>query len=114
MFGVFTGPTPLAVAAAQNADRRNGELKTRMRAAFANDVPSRRADLEAAVAARDSEVAGRLLHGIKGSAAYLEAAELHALCAELEHAADHGQWDLVGDGLPRLRQLLEQFAAEAA
>jgi signal transduction histidine kinase/ligand-binding sensor domain-containing protein/DNA-binding NarL/FixJ family response regulator/HPt (histidine-containing phosphotransfer) domain-containing protein len=114
MFGVFTGPTPLAVAAAQNADRRGGELKTRMRAAFANDVPSRRADLEAAVAARDSDTAGRLLHGIKGSAAYLEATELHGLCGELEAAADRGQWALVADGMPRLRQLLEQFVAEAA
>ncbi|UUZ57102.1 Hpt domain-containing protein [Massilia sp. H-1] len=103
MFGVFTGPTPLAVAAAQNADRRSGELKTRMRAAFANDVPSRRADLELAVAARDCEAAGRLLHGIKGSAAYLEATELHVLCGELELAADQGQWPLVNDGLPRLR-----------
>jgi CheY-like chemotaxis protein len=114
MFGVFTGPTPLAVAAAQNADRRSGELKTRMRAAFANDVPSRRADLETAVAARDCEAAGRLLHGIKGSAAYLEASELHGLCGELEVAADQGQWALVADGMPRLRQLLEQFVAEAA
>lgn len=114
MFGVFTGPTPLALAAAQNADRRNGELKTRMRAAFANDVPSRRADLEAAIAARDSEAAGRLLHGIKGSAAYLEATELHALCGELEVAADDGQWDLVIDGLPRLRELLDQFTTSTA
>ncbi|UUZ51636.1 Hpt domain-containing protein [Massilia sp. B-10] len=82
-----------------------------MRAAFANDVPSRRADLELAVAARDCEAAGRLLHGIKGSAAYLEATELHVLCGELELAADQGQWPLVNDGLPRLRELLEQFAA---
>ncbi|HEY0063915.1 MAG TPA: two-component regulator propeller domain-containing protein [Telluria sp.] len=114
MFGVFTGPTPLAVAAAQNADRRNGELKARMRAAFANDVPSRRADLEAAVAARDSDAAGRLLHGIKGSAAYLEATELHALCGELEVAADESHWALVEDGLPRLRELLEQFSVSTA
>jgi HPt (histidine-containing phosphotransfer) domain-containing protein len=114
MFGVFTGPTPLAVAAAQNAERRNGELKTRMRAAFANDVPSRRADLEAAIAARDAETAGRLLHGIKGSAAYLEATELHALCSELERAADDSQWALVTDGLPRLRVLLEQFSTSTA
>jgi len=113
MFGVFTGPTPLAVAAAQNAERRGGELKTRMRAAFANDVPSRRADLEAAFAARDREGAGRLLHGIKGSAAYLEATELHALCSELEAAADQGQWALVADGMPRLLQLLDEFTAAA-
>ena len=40
----------------------------RIRAAFAADVPSRRAELEAAIATRDHETAARLLHGMKGSA----------------------------------------------
>ena len=114
MFGVFTGPTPLAVAVASNAERRNSDLKARMRSAFANDLPSRRADLEAAVAARDHEEAGRLLHGIKGSAAYLDEARLHALCGELEAAADARHWTLIQEGMPRLRELLDQFAQSAA
>ncbi|MES2320976.1 MAG: two-component regulator propeller domain-containing protein [Pseudomonadota bacterium] len=113
MFGVFTGPTPMSVAAAHNAERRQSDLKTRMRAAFANDLPSRRADLELAVASLDHEVAARLLHGIKGSAAYLDATELHELCGELEIAADQQRWPDIVVSLPRLRDLLGEFTASA-
>ncbi|MES2016667.1 MAG: two-component regulator propeller domain-containing protein [Pseudomonadota bacterium] len=114
MFGVTTGPTAQAVAVSNNPALRSTDLKARMRAAFANDVPSRRADLEAAVAARDHEVAGRLLHGIKGSAAYLDAVELHKLCSELEMAADARHWASIQEGLPRLRDLLDLFAPAPA
>ena len=112
MFGVSTGPTSLAVAVAvaHSTGRRDGELRARMRCAFANDMPSRRADLEAAVQARDEQEAGRILHGIKGSAAYLDEARLHALCGELEAAADVSHWTLIDEGLPRLRELLDEFA----
>jgi CheY-like chemotaxis protein/HPt (histidine-containing phosphotransfer) domain-containing protein len=109
MFGVSTGPAAVPAAVSTRAALRSTDLKARMRAAFANDVPSRRADLEAAVAARDHEAAGRLLHGIKGSAAYLDAAELHKLCGELETAADARHWTLIQEGLPRLRDLLDLF-----
>jgi signal transduction histidine kinase/ligand-binding sensor domain-containing protein/DNA-binding response OmpR family regulator len=114
MFGVLTGPTTLAVAASNNAALRSTDLKARMRAAFANDLPSRRVELEAAVAARDHDAAGRLLHGIKGSAAYLDAVELHKLCGELEMAADACHWTLIQEGLPRLRDLLDLFAPSPA
>jgi HPt (histidine-containing phosphotransfer) domain-containing protein len=97
-----------------SAAMRSADLKARMRAAFANDVPSRRADLEAAVASRDHEAAGRLLHGIKGSAAYLDAGELHKLCGELEIAADARHWTLIQEGLPRLRDLLDLFVPSPA
>jgi CheY-like chemotaxis protein len=114
MFGVLTGPTPLTVAAAQNAGRRATDLQARMRTAFAADLPRRRGDLEAAVAGADSDGAARLLHGIKGSAGYLEATELHLLCGELEVAADQSQWAVVGAALPRLRRLLDTFEGGAA
>ncbi|MES2757535.1 MAG: two-component regulator propeller domain-containing protein [Pseudomonadota bacterium] len=113
MFGVLTGPTPLAVAVSQNAGRRTTELKARMRAAFCGDLPGRRADLESAIARADRDVAGRLLHGIKGSAAYLDATELHLLCGELEVAADQGEWPLIGAALPRLRRLFDAFEGGA-
>ncbi|QYF94021.1 response regulator [Massilia sp. PAMC28688] len=108
MFGVAAAP-PTATPPHQYA-RRSSDLRTRMRAAFASDVPARRADLERAVLARDSAEAGRLLHGIKGSAAYLEARELHALCGALELAADRGHWQEVEAGLPRVRELLDHFS----
>jgi CheY-like chemotaxis protein len=109
MFGVVTGPTPLAVAAAQNAGRRASDLKARMRTAFSNDLPNRRADLDAAIASRDHEAAGRLLHGIKGSAAYLDATELHLLCGELELAADGQEWGIITASMARLNRLLGEF-----
>ncbi len=113
MFGVMTGPTPLSLAAAQNGARRGGDLKARMRAAFASEVPGRRADLEAALARRDHEETGRLLHGIRGSAAYLEATELHLLCGEMEAAADDSQWGVIEAALPRLHRLLDSFETAA-
>jgi signal transduction histidine kinase/ligand-binding sensor domain-containing protein/CheY-like chemotaxis protein/HPt (histidine-containing phosphotransfer) domain-containing protein len=114
MFGVFTGPTPMSVAALQNAGRRSTDLKARLRAAFAGDVPSRRADLEAALDNQDAEAAGRVLHGIKGSAAYLDATALHQLCGELEAAADARQWAAVRAAMPRLHGLLAEFETAAS
>ena len=112
MFGVAAGPPPLAVA--HNAGRRTSDLKTRMRSAFEADLPRRRAELETAIAAKDCDAAGRLLHGIRGSAAYLDAAELKLLCGELELAADQGQWPSVGAAMPRLNRLLAGFDGTAA
>jgi signal transduction histidine kinase/ligand-binding sensor domain-containing protein/CheY-like chemotaxis protein/HPt (histidine-containing phosphotransfer) domain-containing protein len=114
MFGVFSGPTPLALAVSQNADRRTSDLKARVRAAFAGDLPSRRAELEAAIERQDRDSAARLLHGIRGSAAYLDAAELHRLCGEMEIAADAGRWELVRAGLPQLGGLLGAFEGASA
>jgi signal transduction histidine kinase/ligand-binding sensor domain-containing protein/DNA-binding response OmpR family regulator len=114
MFGVFTGPPPLAAAAAQNAGRRAGDLKGRMRSAFAADLPRRRAELDAALHDGDSEAAGRLLHGMRGSAGYLGEAALHALCGELEQEADAGRLEAVRSRLPQLLALLARFEETTA
>ncbi|MBC7454334.1 MAG: response regulator, partial [Massilia sp.] len=98
----LTGLTP-------NAGRRSSDLKARMHSAFASDLPARRAQLEAAVAGEQGDMAALLLHGIRGSTAYLEATELHALCGELEVAADQGEWGAIGAGMERLRHLLAGF-----
>ncbi|WP_317201442.1 two-component regulator propeller domain-containing protein [Janthinobacterium sp.] len=94
MFGVAAAPAP------------GGELKRRLRDAFAADVDGRLGQLDAALEAADSEGAGRLLHGLKGSAAYLDEIELHLLCGELEEAADAGAWAPLRAAMPRLRGLL--------
>ena len=114
MFGVLTGPASLAVAVSRNAGRRTTDLKARMRIAFAGDLPGRRIELEAAVGRADHDTAARLLHGIKGSAAYLDATELHLLCGELEVAADQRQWGVVGAAMPRLLRLLAVFEGGAS
>ena len=96
-------------AVAPNAGRRSSDLKARMHSAFASDLPARRAQLEAAIAGKQGDTAARLLHGIRGSAAYLDATELHALCGELEVAADQGAWGAIDAGMARLRHLLAGF-----
>jgi len=113
MFGVFGVPAPLSQAAPPNPGRRADDLKARMRAAFASDVPARLAQLEAAIASLDQEAAGRLLHGFKGSAAYLEASELQLLCGELETAAAAARWPAIDAALPRLLALLASFGPAA-
>ena len=105
MFGVEPA-APDTARLAQHSG--SGDLKARLRGAFREDAPLRLADLEAALAAGDADTAGRLLHGMKGSAGYLEEQELQALCGELETCADHGQWQQIEAALPHLRTLLDQ------
>jgi HPt (histidine-containing phosphotransfer) domain-containing protein len=62
------------------------------------------------VAQEDADVAGRVLHGLRGSAAYLHEPALHRVCAELESAADTGRWDTVRAGMARLATMLDAFA----
>jgi len=114
MFGVLTGPPSLPVAVAQNAGRRAADLKDRMRSAFVADLPRRRAELDQALAGGDFDAAGRLLHGMRGSAGYLGEAELYALCGELERDADGNRLEAVRTRLPRLLELLARFDATEA
>jgi HPt (histidine-containing phosphotransfer) domain-containing protein len=114
MFGVVSSPPPLAVAATQNAGRRASDLKGRMRAAFAADLPRRRGQLDAALAAADHEACGRLLHGMRGSAGYLGEPELHQLCSELERDADGGHLERVAARLPELLAMLARFEETTA
>jgi len=105
MFGV--APEPEAPAA--NPGRRADDLRTRLRTAFAADLPRRRAELDAALAAGDMVEAGRVLHGLRGSAAHLDEAALEALCAELEAAADAGDIAALVAGSVRLGLRLAEF-----
>jgi HPt (histidine-containing phosphotransfer) domain-containing protein len=122
MFGVFSGPPPVNEGADQNAGqnegrkegRRAGDLKGRLRSAFVADLPRRRAELDAALTAGDHEAAGRLLHGMRGSAGYLGDSALYGLCGELEREADHGNLDAVRAALPRLLRLLDGIETELA
>ncbi|PWF54636.1 Hpt domain-containing protein, partial [Massilia glaciei] len=98
-----------AAAGPRAAPDRAGELARRLRNVFAADVPVRRAELELAIQKENREAAGRVLHGIRGSAAYVGAAELTVLCAELEAAADGGRWGAVRAGWPALCALLDDF-----
>ncbi|VXB21269.1 two-component regulator propeller domain-containing protein [Massilia sp. 9I] len=84
-------------------------LAQRLRAAFAADLPRRRAELDAAIADGDLDAAGRVLHGLRGSAAYLGESALGLLCAELEAAADAGHLPRLLAGIGRLEAELGVF-----
>ncbi|MGG7603013.1 two-component regulator propeller domain-containing protein [Massilia sp. BKSP1R2A-1] len=105
MFGV----APEREALESNAGRRADDLRSRLRAAFAADLPRRRAELDAAIAAGDMSEAGRVLHGLRGSAAHLGEKALEALCAELEAAADAGDIGALVAGGVRLGLRLAEF-----
>ena len=111
MFGVAAAVAPAPSVAPARRGARSADLKRRLREAFAADVGARLAQLEQALLALDGESAGRLLHGLKGSAAYLDEMELHLLCSELEEAADDGVWPVLHAAMPRLRHLLARFGA---
>jgi HPt (histidine-containing phosphotransfer) domain-containing protein len=95
-------PTP-------SPEDRAAALQLRMRAAFAADLPRRRAELRAALETGDMESCARVLHGLRGSAAHLGASELVALCAELEAAAERGLQAGILAALPALEAMLGTF-----
>ena len=106
MFGVCDLPPP------QPMPGHAGQaLKLRLRDAFIADLPARLREMDQALASADADAAGRLFHGMKGSAAYLDEVELHALCGELERAADRAMWPAIREKLPRLRLLLEHVVS---
>lgn len=91
---------------------RPAALAARLRAAFCADLPRRRSELAAALDAPDLDAAGRILHGMRGSAGHLGEPALEALCGELEAAADAGDDARLRAGLPRLHALLDAFGAD--
>ncbi|QOL52183.1 response regulator [Massilia litorea] len=107
MFGI--ADVPPAAPPAQSPEMRAAALHARMRAAFAADLPRRRAELRAALEGGDLEACARVLHGLRGSAAHLGAGELVALCTGLEEAADRGLQAEIRDALPALEAMLGTF-----
>jgi len=110
LFGVSAGAAPPASAVPAAPAAAEDGLQARLRAAFAADLPRRRAELWNALHAGDLETAGRVLHGLRGSAAYLGEDALGALCAELEAAADAGERERLLGGIVRLEALLAALA----
>ncbi len=68
--------------------RQHSELVEKLRTAFIDSLPVRIQEINTAFAKEDLEELGRLFHGIRGSAAYLEDKGLIDLSAQLEKLAD--------------------------
>ena len=105
------GAQEAAALPAAPARAHGAALAARLRAAFGADLPRRRRELAAAVASSDLDAAGRILHGLRGSAGHLDEPALAALCGELETAADAGDHARLRAGLPQLHALLDAFQA---
>jgi signal transduction histidine kinase/DNA-binding response OmpR family regulator len=120
MFGVPSAPPALAAAnfaanyGGNNVGRRASDLRNKLRGAFLADLPRRRTELDTALAEGDADGAGRVLHGMRGSAGYLNETALYALCGELEALADAGLLDAVRAGLIPLFDLLTRFEEAVA
>lgn len=109
LFGVAADVAPLVPHGhvPHGPAARGIDLQRRLRDAFAGDIAGRLSELDSALDALDFDAAGRLLHGLKGSAAYLDEAALHGLCGELELAADAQDIDALRSSMAPLRALLE-------
>jgi signal transduction histidine kinase/ligand-binding sensor domain-containing protein/CheY-like chemotaxis protein/HPt (histidine-containing phosphotransfer) domain-containing protein len=107
MFGIAAADA--GANAAPAPEDRAAALHARMHAAFAADLPRRRAELRAAVDEDDAEACGRVLHGLRGSAAHLGAAALVTMCAALEAIVEQGTLADIRPALPGLEALLDTF-----
>jgi len=72
-------------------------LTEKLRIAFIDSLPVRILEINTAFAKADLEELGRLFHGIRGSAAYLEDQSLIDLAAQLEKLADGNKMDKAED-----------------
>ena len=110
--GAGSAALPPAAPAAPARPPAAEPLALRLRKAFAGTIPERLADLEAALAAEDGETLARLFHGLKGSSGQVGEAELSRIAAELERAADGGEWSVVRAGIASLRHRLGAIAGK--
>ena len=101
-------------AAAHNSLQESDEVWLQeMSVLFLENVHKKLAALEQALINREAQEAGLLIHSIRGSAAYLaNTASLQALCMHLEPEADAGNWKLIEQSMPQIRQLVGNCEAK--
>lgn len=113
---LFPGDAADAKAPAYDPRRSQAELRVspevfrRMAALFVADIPGRRAELDAAVAAGDWPAAKRTVHALGGSAGAVGAAVVLETARRLETAIDAGDAATVRHGLPGLMAELDRVA----
>jgi len=85
-------------------------LKEKMLAVFKEQVPQRLQEIEAAMAADDWNTAAIVVHGIKGSVAYIwPDSEVYHLAARMELQADAREIEAFKAGLPNLQNGLKSM-----
>jgi HPt (histidine-containing phosphotransfer) domain-containing protein len=109
-------PAPAAslpAPAAPGVDAKRQALQEKMLQVFKDDAPKRLAVTETAIAAGDWDTAAIVVHGIKGSAAYIwPGGDIYELSKKLEILADDRQTDEFVLHFARLKELVAELVAQ--
>lgn len=79
-----------------------GRLDQEVVSLFLDDTPVRIRELRLAYEAGNTDSVRKLAHYLKGSAMYINARQMSALCAEVQHLAGVGDQPALGEALTRL------------
>ena len=107
----MAGSSPVLDGQAVASLRRLGALE-RIVAVFLETTPSQLNQVRQALAGEDREGLGRLVHSLKGSAAYLGAIEMMQRCKELEELARDADSEAWQAGLDAVVGAFERLAKE--
>jgi CheY-like chemotaxis protein len=109
-------PAPAAslpAPAAPGVDAKRQALQEKMLQVFKDDAPKRLAVTETAIASGDWDTAAIVVHGIKGSAAYIwPGGDIYELSKKLEILADDRQTDEFVLHFARLKELVAELVAQ--
>ena len=106
---------PVSASAAPGLDAKRQALHVKMLQVFMDDAPKRLAVTETAIAADDWDTAAIVVHGIKGSAAYIwPGGEIYELSKKLEILADDRQTEEFVQQFGRLKELVASLNAQRA
>lgn len=87
------------------------ELLGELYAAFAEDVPGKYSDLQAAVQAKDASMVMKRAHSLKGSAAAVGATRCRDLAVQLESKAEAGDYAGIETAMSELKDEMDQVLA---
>ena len=103
-------PSPAA-----GVDAKRKALQEKMLQVFKADAPKRIAVTETAIATGDWDTAAIVVHGIKGSAAYIwPGGEIYELSKKLEILADDRQTEEFVQQFGRLKELVDGLDTQQA
>lgn len=90
----------------------NGDLTRKWIGLFLAEAPRRVEEIEAALDARNLELAAQLAHSLKSNSGWLGGHALTRLCQHLEHTAREGSAEECRRHLPAVRHHLPLLARE--
>lgn len=94
---------PQAVAGLRDLNPEDPNFLRELIDMFLDDIPLRFAEIERALANKDSQLLTRAAHTIKGSGSNFGAAGLTRISLEMEHQGKASQFDAAAATLPALR-----------